>query len=633
MKNDQWHDADGDPYKAIVDHAETMRRRQQPRIDRYRAIARAAGLDSVLFGAGSSNLLTMGTEGMHGGRARHPTNILAHLIESLQADVFKNRIIPMAVTDRGNFRQRKRAKLLNQFLEGVFEENDFDILQLRAGLMALYFGDAIIKGECPNRRVKFVCVPPWEVLVDDLEARYGTPCTYVHCYLVDRRKLLSAYGKAGDFFGTIASRRDAIKAAPAERDLWLTEDAIDSTADMVMVYEAWHIASGEDADDGRHVLCLKTGTLCDYEYKADQPPLRWLRSQTPLAGIWDLDSVAWRILPNQQELTFLDRRIRESVATVGVPRIYASRASKVKVEHFNDWVGSILVGDGPTPPQSLDWTPIHPEVLQHRQSVKAEMYEMVGGNNLQANAQLPSGSMSGKAIDTTEDIFSARHAVKHRLLEQLVVSCSELAIDIISELAEEDGGYEVRTTGQSWLKKIDWKEVEIDREEFVLKTFPISWLSRLPGKRFKQLQELLQAEIIDTTQFRQLWQMPDLDAEDDLENATADVVDETLDKIAFSGVYLSPEGFDDLDLCIRRGRKFYNWLRLQSGVPEDALMLVAQFIDECVALQAPPPEAAPPPGLPPGPEAAMPPAGAPPMPEGMPPGMPPMPGGAPPMVS
>jgi hypothetical protein len=610
-----------EPGPSISGIVESLQQQQQWRIDRYRHIARTAKLDEVLFGSRLERADTI--EGIDQATSRRQgTPILKNIVASLQADIYKNPILPMPVTSKGNWQQRRRAKDLGCFIEGVLYENKWSILQLRAGLFVLYFGTVFIKG-CERRgRCGLDLVPPWEVWVDELEARYGQPASWYHVTLMDRARAYERFvARKGKYYGSREKRARAIEDAPAESGLWLSTDAtMSSRSDMIALYESWHLESGPEAGDGRYVVSCKgvMGTLVDEEYEGETPPLRALTTQTPLAGIYG-ESVAWDLTSSQEKLDFLDRRVDRAIDSIGVPRVFYQEGS-VNKEDLNDSEDVPMIAvTGNQMPGTLDWTPIHPQVLEWRQTCKAEMYESSGGNQLQTNGTLPPGMQeaSGKALDTVEDIFSARHAVKHRLLEAFVVAAGELATDVASSIAEEKGDYAVKLPSRGYFKKLSWKDVALDKDEYVLKT----------SMRFKQLEQLLNSNIITIEQFKRLWDMPDLEAENLLDTSTEEIVDEMLDQIAFKGKMVSPDEFSDFDYCMKRGRQFYNMVAQQEGFPPERLVLIAQFVDEAKAAKE---RANPPPQPAPMGAEGMPPEGVP--PEGMPPGAPPgPPPGAPPM--
>ena len=162
-----------------------MRSQQAWRLDAYKRWCDAYG----------EHVATLGREPDVWDEQRLSINHLANLIDTLHAQIFKNRILPMGVTTGGDYLQTKRAQDFNKFLEGQFDELRFhDDLQLRIGLFVLVCGDGWIKTYRSNHRICADVVPSWDVFIDETEARYGKPRTFFQTALVDRYVLLETYG-------------------------------------------------------------------------------------------------------------------------------------------------------------------------------------------------------------------------------------------------------------------------------------------------------------------------------------------------------------------------------------------------------------------------------------------------------
>ena len=82
---------------------------------------------------------------------------------------------------------------------------------------------------------------------------------------------------------------------------------------------------------------------------------------------------------------------------------------------------------------------------------------------------------------------------------------------------------------------------------------------------------------ITPEQFRRLFGMPDLEAENEVDLADVEIIDKVMDQIVIEGKPLQPEPFDYLELIIQRGRKFYNLCR-KKGVPEERLAYLRDYL-------------------------------------------------------
>lgn len=617
-------------------------------VESCRRIAQAFGAEDMLFPSGGQ------ATSLPSRNDYQPTNVFANIIESLQADIYKQRLIGMFITDRASWRQQRQARDLSDFIDGIEYEAGCDQLDMLWGLHGLLFGIAIAKCvETPEGRIGFDCVPRWEMRVDPLEARYGKPRTIYHRYTADRGTVFDRFvaRDCAGLVGSKARRTDVIDNAVYVREAWEDQELYHHS-DMITITEAWHLPSGPGANDGRFVLTTagdgQDPTLVDAPYHGKDFPLRWMWTNTPLKGI-DGMSVAMRILPNHRELAYLDGVAREAHAMASKFRIWAGPEgqNEVHLEHINDLNGTILRSQ--TMPQSIPWTPLGPDFYAFRQSIKQEMYEISGSNQLSSNGQLPSGmkEASGVALQTYDDQYTARHAIKYKLREAFVVGRAYMAMAMAEELSTE-GDYEVIASDNHTARPIKWSDVKANRDRFVLKCFSTSGLSKLPGARMAVLEKLLDKGVIDINGFRKAFDSLDLKASYDLDLSLYEVIRETLDRIVEDGEYLSPEPFDDLPLAIKIGRHVYAQIRLAYDVDAETKALVMQFIEEAERLlkkpagdaqgagglppgpngEGAPPEPPggmplpggpmPPPGLPPGPPGAMPPPGAPPMPPGLP---------------
>ena len=195
------------------------------------------------------------------------------------------------------------------------------------------------------------------------------------------------------------------------------------------------------------------------------------------------------------------------------------------------------------------------------------------------------------------------------------------------------GKYIVRSENGKVLEDIDYRKIELPVGSYRLAIFPTNFLSQTPAARYEYLSEMRGKGEISDAEFRSLSEIPDLEAQSDLDTAPQDVVDKCIDAILTKGRTFVAEAFDDHQLILIRGKNAYNLARLQAPDPDEEaeaykqhtkrLKNLANYINSAINWLKPPEEA---------PNAAM--GGpAPPPPPGMPPVDPmtgaPLPGAAP----
>jgi len=615
MKTNWWdcHLDGTSPHGMIISLVKTMRTQQRWRFDAYNRWARAYG----------ENISQLGVIESVFDEERSSTNHLANLIDTLHAEVFKNRILPMPMTTGGDYMEFKRAQRLGRFLEGLFDEiHFFDDLQLQLGLFVLVCGDGWLKGYRKDGRFAVDVVPPWDIYLDEVEARYGKPRSIMQRMLFDKHVLFEDYcdGPNADdesLYGTSEERAYAIETAsrPGTGD----EEAFqtDYNGDQVVVTEAWHLPSGPDAGDGRHVICVDGGTLLDEPWTRASFPIRSMKAGITMMGARGPSQVA-RILPLQNEHDKLSQKLQDAHALVGVPRVVFQKGSKVSIDHINDQIGSIMTCDGP-PPTVANWEPVHSSTYAYRNGLREEMSAEIGVSQFTSEAQLPPGmsGASGKAIQLVADVDSGRQAIKHKLLQRLVLDFTDMALDECEAIADDDPDFAVTVCGKGTAEELRFADVRVDRKKLHMKISPVSALSKDPSARFDQLMKLRESKEISSEEFRYMFEMPDLERMNGIAISDIESVDWRVERMVFENEYREPSPVSNFDVCIKRASQLYDYFDKQGGVPDDRMQKILQFIKRAAELKAraaePPPQPAGP-VMPPAAGAALPMPGDMPMP-------------------
>lgn len=572
-------------------------------------------------------------------------NAAKNVIETVHAKVCKSRILPMPLTNGGGYLERQRAKEIGRALEGEFDRNEVDQIKEDVVLDALStaHGAGAAKVMQRGSRVCIEHVPIEDVWFDPAEVRYRKPSCCYHVMGVDKFKLLAEYGKDDpDLEGSAEERRIAIlrasRGVTAKQSLAGVHGPV-----QIEVVEAWHKPSGEceyevsedgsrkALHDGRHVIAIEGCTLVDEPWDGKRFPIAFYVPRKRRRSVWGM-SMMFDLVAPQREYEKLTAKIQTQHQKMGVSGWSAPKGANVNAREIK--AGTFVAGwlmehDGPQGPTPLVVEPVAQGTYAYKDSIPRDMMQSQGVSSLSANSQLPAGlqQASGKALQVFEDFESERLLGYHRELERWIIALSWLVIDVARALVADEKDYEVayRLPKGAGRGHVRWSKVlpKAD-EELDLRVFPISQLSKQPAALFAQLQDLLNSGAITVEQFKRLFALPDLEAENELDTADTDIIDRMMDIMITTGRYMGPDSFDNFDLLIARAGKMVNLCRVQD-VPEDRIKLLHDFIEDAKSLKdqaaAKAAAAAPPPGAAPGPMNA-PPPGAPP---------PPMPGPGGPM--
>lgn len=558
--------------QAIVAVVNTLSQADTRRQTQLQVSARLYG-NSALQGMNGLSF-SRATASQNPTRDRVTYNVVQSATDTVTSKMVKNKPKPLFLTSGGQWSMQRRADKLSKFIDGIFYENHaYDLGRLifrDAGVM----GDGIVHVFRQHDRVKYERVLSSELFVDQMEAFYGDPRQMHRVKVIDREVLLDLFPD---------SKKSILEAKPAKTEMTGVNQTV---SNQVGVVESWHLPSGPDADDGEHTIALEDAIL--FEEKWTKPGFPFARMPwTPrLFGYWS-QGAAEQIQNIQLEINKLLWVIQRSMHLAGTFKILAERGAKIVKEHFTNDFGVILEYTG-APPQYVIPPIVPPEVYQHLATLKAQAFEAVGVSMLSATAQKPAGLNAGKALREYQDIESERFQTIGQQYERFYLDLAALSIDVVKDIFEDDKKYSVKIPGKRFLDTIDWKDVKLEDDEYVLKMFPVSSLPNDPAGRFQTVQEYIQGGFISPRAGRRLLDFPDIEQVELLANSAEDLLHDIFEKMLDDGVTREPEPEDDLALAKELGLQYINYAKL-CGAEEDRIQLVRDYLDAANIMTAPPP--------------------------------------------
>lgn len=521
-------------------------------------------------------------------------NVCQSVVDTLQAKIAKNKVTPTFVTDGGMWDMQKKSRDLSKFIEGCFYQNDSH----REG--AYVFRDAAVWGTGIShvyRDDDNICtekVYPHEIFVDTIEALSTDPRQLHRIKIVDRDVLAAMFEDDEEAQEAIAN------AMPATyNDIGGSQTA----ADLVKVVESWHLPSDEDMSeedcDGLHIICIDDKVLFKEHWYKNYFPFVFMHYSRNMFGFWGRG--ACERLQNIQgeinRLMVLDQRSRWMMSSF---KILVENGSKVVSQHLNNDVGTIVHYTG-TPPQYVTPPPIDASNAQQIESLIQKAYQQEGVSQLSASSEKPLGLDSGKALRVYNDIEADRQLFTQQEMEVYYLELARQMIEVAKEIYADTGTYKVVFPAGRFMETIDWADIKLKEDEYVLKAFPVSSLSDDMAGRLQEVQELAQAGMISPRTARKLMRTPDLEMSDNLANAAEDLLCKLIEDILDKEEFQPPEPFYDLTLGKQLALEYYNYAKLHN-CPDEVLDLLRQFMAQIDDLTqaAQPPMPAPMPGAAPG---------------------------------
>lgn len=540
VPNRRWWQYETTPERAraLIDTCAELVVAQKPRIQAGLKHARLfAGLRPGVF----SSFLSVGfaeiqptTELL---QDRFGLNIIRSVVNTYVSQLAKEQIKVTWLTDDGSLDQQRKAKLTEQFTEGTFHTTKFRRLAPLIAMDAAIYGTGAVKIYSHKGRMRAERTFPFELLVDDLDGRSGSPHQLIHHYIADRQAVLVMAKDMG------VEVLEAIRtAAPARTTSSGRSTRTDG--DMVEVVEGWYLESDVGSGDGRHVIAINGQALCDEEWDRPTFPFAFMRFSPGTGGFWGSG------LP--ELLTVLQRLVNENLYALmdaigaATLKVLIERGSKIIKSQINNRIGDVWEYTGQRP-QFEATPPVFQQFTQFLDWTTQQAYAIAGISQMSAQSMKPAGLDSGRALRAYADVQTTRLVVDARAYESLHVDAAVMMRD---EAREMEGGLEVVAPYQGTLKRVHFKDIASVADDAVCVPWPTNLLPSTPEGKLQSVVEMSQANWLQPKQAMRLLDYPDLSAVTRREYAVEDYAAWVSGQIFEHNKLVAPDPLLDLPTVI-----------------------------------------------------------------------------------
>lgn len=474
---------------------------------------------------------------------RPTANVVYSCIDTLTSRITQDEPTPVFLTDASHYKERKVANQMNDFIAGEFYRCNVQELGPEAFRDCAQLGNGFIKILEKDNRVALERTLETELLVDFNDAYYRKPRALIQTKLCDRGVMAEQMpDEAGKIY---SAQGGTVDNSP---------QSTDTVSDQFIISEGWHLPSGKDTKDGRHVVACSEGILLNEPWTKSHFPFEKLDYNQNTVG-WFSQGLAEILFPTQMEIYKMLIIASQCIEMTGVPKIVISELSKVLETAFNNNVSSIIkVKTMAEAPQFVNATSNNQEIYEYIKWLIENAYAIAGISSLSAAAQKPAGLNSGEAQRVFQDNQSIRFAALQKRYQQFHNGLAYKMIDKAVDIAKREGKYSTVYPGQDGTREIDFplagKEL---KDTYVIKCMTESALPKDPAGRQAKLSEMLAAQEISNQEFRRLSRLPDLEQSDQLAIALEERVLHDLDQIIEEGEkgYTPPDQFilDPTDLA------------------------------------------------------------------------------------
>lgn len=538
-------------------------------------------------------------------------NLVLEVVDSLVAQIGKQKPKAKPQTRGASWKLRKQARLLDKFLYGEFMRNRVWEQGKRVFKDACIFGfGALYVCMDPvTDKLYIERVFPDEILVDQMEV---VACGRMkHIY---RRRVLpaevvaAAYDVPVEELESIARTTDYLEYRTVGKG-W------------VVLVEGYQMRMGDNP--GRWMCAVQNRVLDEGEYDDELPPFVIYHWQTPLSGFYYPGAVE-QALPYQIRLNEINEVIRDAQDLMGRPRILVAEGSRVSPMEIDNAVARFIKYTG-IEPKAVTWPAINAEIYNERDRIYRICMEHFGISQLTGKASPPPSARfdSSEAFREFNSIQDDRLSDPSQRLERFYLDVAECMVRTVKR-----SGRSPKTMWYSGGRKgrceiIDWDEIDLDEDEYVLQLEATSVYDSTPSAIRDNLEKQLAMGLITPEEYRLELTSPDDTSELSLQAAAAADIRRVIELLE-DGDYEDPDPTQDLangvklvslanlnlnqydDVSDEVKLNFINWITAARGILDAAA-------EQAEAPQGQPQSpmigmgAQPPPGGPPGMGGGMPP--------------------------
>lgn len=491
-------------------------------------------------------------------------NIVRVCVDTLQSKITLHKPTPKLLTSQGSESLQEAAKDAEKFIGGVFYENDIYEKAKRAFRDACLYGMGILKVFESNMRVKAICVHPSRIVIDNQAALTSEPAFLGHYEHMDKDSLMDMF----------PDKKDVIEKASQD----VVGHGSTHPRKQVKVFEGYKKKIGDKV--GRHVIAVDSGALLDEEYHRECFPYVVLRYQDDVLG-WYGIGVAEQLRGIQEEMNTITRKVQSNFNLLSVPYILKHRGSQIHDEHIaNNEEARIVEWSGNQPPEIVTPPAVHPQTFEYLERLWQKGFEIIGISQLSATSQKQPGLNAAVAIRTHLDVETQRFSILSKRWEALFVELGKRIIELAQDIClRNEEGYKVQYPDKQFLGEINFKDLDLQKDQFVLKVHSASALPMSPAGRMERVIEMLNAQMVSPEEARQLIDFPDLEKFNRLATAHIDDLEMVFEHMLSKGKYIEPLVYQNLEMGIQLGTSYYLRGKLD-GISERRLDLVLRWLDE-----------------------------------------------------
>lgn len=452
-------------------------------------------------------------------------NLVLSVVDTLVAQVGKNRPKAKPQTRGASWKLRKQARLLDKFLYGEFLRNKVYYLGKQVFRDACIFGFGCLFVTMKDGRLSVERVFPDEILIDQMEVvACGKPR---HIY---RRRVLPIEVVASTWGVDIEDLREAANGNYVEYRA--------KGKDYVAVVEGWQLGQ-------RYVAAVEGMILDEQAYPDEHPPFVFYHWSIPPSGFYYAGAVE-QCLPYQIRLNEINEVIRDAQDLMGRPRLLVAEGSRVNPYELTNVVAKIIKYTG-IKPEAVTWPAISSELYNERDRCWYQCRQQFGISDMSAGANAPPSARfdSSEAFREFNAIQDDRLSDPAQRFEQFYLELAEAMVRTVKASGEKPTTTWYSGGKRGRMEVIEWDGIDLDEDCYVLNLEATSLYDSTPSAVRDSLEKQLAMQLITPEEYRLELAHPDDSAELTLQAAAAADIRRVIELLE-EGEYEDPTPIQDL---------------------------------------------------------------------------------------
>ena len=514
-------------------------------------------------------------------------------IDTLLAQVATTDQRPRFCVNDGSWRQRRRARELQNFTDGLVLDlklhahrkraaKDAAILESGVGFLQFYREG----NRCACQRVLAteLTIDPTDGMID------GQWQTIWRVRPIAREKVIKDFGDGPDGPKTQLLRSQGLRSIATAG----------APADNIEVFEAWHLPTSEDAEDGYHIIAVDIdgGDLLVKKYTKMYHELVPFAFEERFTTGWGL-SLMTQARKLQRRINANSYRVDRAQKLFHAGHIYVDRTAQMDKSKFSNEIGTVWEGNGPTPPSQILFQAVAKEMYDQIERDGERIFENLGINQGASEGDTSRGLGSSAAAMREETKKSdQRNAERQQRWEAFLIACIKVALGVVRDIVThhengdkrgKGGGYKVAVPGKRGMTESDWKDVAIDEKEYVIEIKPASPVPTDPAGLVAFGEHMI--ELGAWTPDKLAGYMQDLDADGRTNRTMAQErrLEKTFEALLYDTQAAAlPDEFTNLGLALQIGTEYLAQGE-EDEVPQKHLERIRRYLKRCKKLTPPPP--------------------------------------------